>query len=227
MNLTCPSCATTFVVEAPQLGPIGRQVRCGSCGNSWYQAPTDEADAASAHEASADAPRAARRERPDKPGRRRPPKIPRPRDGGGRASLILGWLLFLAVLAGLAGGLYYGREQVVRLVPAAAALYQMAGLGEAPAGATLELRDVRTVRRVVGGKPVVVVEGLVANVSDQPQTVPMLRASLTDAKGTEVENWTFSASASSLPPGGTTGFETTTESPPREGSILIDFVAAE
>jgi predicted Zn finger-like uncharacterized protein len=226
MNLTCPSCATTFVVTASQLGPVGRQVRCGNCGNSWYQAPTDEAADAAPAGAGADAPRAGRRARPEKPVRRRPPKMPRPRNGGGRASLLLGWLLFLAVIAGLAAGLYYGREQVVRLVPAAAALYQMAGLGEAPAGATLELRDVRTARRMVDGKSVVVVEGLVANISDQPQPVPMLRASLTDAKGAEVENWTFTASASSLPPGGTTGFETTADSPPREGSILIDFVAA-
>jgi predicted Zn finger-like uncharacterized protein len=239
MNLTCPSCATTFVVETQQLGPVGRQVRCGNCGNSWYQAPTDEADetesaaapGAAAAAGGAESPQAERRERPEKerlekPGRRRPPKVPRPRDGGGRASLLLGWLLFLAVIGGLASGLYYGRDQVVRLVPAAAALYELAGLGEMPAGVPLELRDVRTVRRVVAGKSVVVVEGLVANITDQPQSVPLLRASLTDAKGTELEHWTFSASATTLPPGGTTGFETTAESPPSEGSILIDFMAA-
>lgn len=232
MNLTCPSCATTFVVETEQLGPGGRQVRCGSCGHSWHQVAEDEAQEPAPAATEAPPPEAAPEpaateppEIPEKRARRRGPKPPRHKEArSGRASLLLGWLLFLAVIGGLAAGLYFGREQVLALVPAAAPLYQMAGLAPPPAGVPLELRDVKTARRVVDGEQVVAVEGLVSNVTSEPQSVPLLRASLIDSKGDEVESWTFAASATTLPPGGTTNFETTTKNPPQEGRILIDFV---
>ena len=237
MNLTCPSCATTFVIEIEQLGPGGRQVRCGSCGHSWHQVAENgatETEVAESAPATTEAPppEAAPQEKPEKPeklekrSRRRGPKLPRHKEtGGGRSSLLLGWILFLVVVGGLAAGLYFGRTQVLALVPAAAPLYQMAGLMPPPPGVPLELRDVKTARRVVEGEQVVVVEGLVSNATSEPQSVPLLRASLIDAKGDEVENWTFAASATTLPPGGSTGFETIAKNPPTEGRILIDFVA--
>ncbi len=237
MNLTCPSCATTFVVEAEQLGPNGRQVRCGSCGHSWHQAPENGAgdSAPAAPEAPppegvapAAVPSPVAAEPQDileRRARRRGPRPPRQKETrGGRSSLLLGWLLFLVVVLGLAAGLYFGRDQVLALVPAAAPLYRMAGLAPPPAAVPLELRDVRTARRVVDGEQVVAVEGLVSNMSGEPQAVPLLRASLIDAKGGELDSWTFAASATTLPPGGTTNFETTAKNPPREGRILIDFV---
>ncbi len=228
MNLTCPSCATTFVVETEQLGPSGRQVRCGSCGHNWHQGAENEAApvvAESPPEAAQESAVPEPPEIPEKRARRRGPKPPRHKEASsGRSSLILGWLLFLAVIGGLAAGLYFGREQVLALVPAAAPLYQMAGLAPPPVGVPLELRDVKTARRLVDGEQVVAVEGLVSNVTSEPQSVPLLRASIIDSKGDEVENWTFAASATTLPPGGTTNFETTAKNPPREGRILIDFV---
>ncbi len=245
MNLTCPSCATTFVVETEQLGPDGRQVRCGSCGHSWHQVAENGAaengaaeNGAAENEAADSAPAAtesppeaapqekpAKLAKPERRSRRRGPKPPRHKEArAGRSSLLLGWFLFLVVVGGLAAGLYFGRAQVLALVPAAAPLYQMAGLMPPAPGVPLELRDVTTVRRLVEGEQVVVVEGLVSNATEEPQSVPLLRASLIDAKGDEVENWTFAASATTLPPGGTTGFETIAKNPPPEGRILIDFV---
>jgi len=228
MNLTCPSCATTFVVETEQLGPAGRQVRCGSCGHSWHQAAENEAAPVAAEsppEAAQEPAAPEPPEIPEKRARRRGPKPPRHKEArSGRSSLILGWLLFLAVIGGLAAGFYFGREQVLALVPAAAPLYQLAGLTPPPVGVPLELRDVKTARRLVDGEQVVAVEGLVSNVTSEPQSVPLLRASIIDSKGDEVENWIFAASATTLPPGGTTNFETTAKNPPREGRILIDFV---
>ncbi|MHA1599380.1 MAG: DUF3426 domain-containing protein [Alphaproteobacteria bacterium] len=161
---------------------------------------------------------------PEKRARRRGSKPPRQKEGRGGSSILLGWILFLAVIGGLAAGLYFGRDQVLALVPAAAPFYQMVGLGPPPVGVPLELRDVTTARRLVDDEQVVVVEGLVSNATSEPQSVPLLRASLIDSKGDEVESWTFAASATTLPPGGTTGFETIAKNPPREGRILIDFV---
>ena len=39
MNLTCPSCGATFLVEPEQLGPTGRRLRCGECRHTWHQEP--------------------------------------------------------------------------------------------------------------------------------------------------------------------------------------------
>ena len=43
MILTCPNCATQYVVKDGAIPPQGRQVRCASCKHSWHQDP-DPAD---------------------------------------------------------------------------------------------------------------------------------------------------------------------------------------
>jgi hypothetical protein len=104
----------------------------------------------------------------------------------------------------------------------------MAGMSfEPPLGEGLELREVKSVRRLIDGQRVVVIEGLVANVSDRSIELPKLRASVTDATGAQVEEWVFSARTETLAPGGVTQFETSTRNAPREGSLGIDFVAVQ
>ena len=73
----------------------------------------------------------------------------------------------------------------------------------------------------------VMVEGVVVNVSKWPRDVPPLRASLTDSKGIELDRWTFQAADATLQPGGTTTFESVAKDPPREGNLSIDFVLEE
>ena len=43
MILTCPSCATQYVVKDGAIPPLGRQVRCASCKHSWHQDPEETA----------------------------------------------------------------------------------------------------------------------------------------------------------------------------------------
>src|SRR6266576_1573937 len=45
MILTCPSCATQYVVKDGAIPPGGRQVRCASCKHSWHQDPEGFASA--------------------------------------------------------------------------------------------------------------------------------------------------------------------------------------
>jgi predicted Zn finger-like uncharacterized protein len=168
-------------------------------------------------------PRARVREEAERMLRRTAPRPPsRQRRRGG--SLAAGWLLLLLLVGGVTAGLYLGRDAVLARYPAAVRLYALAGLANDRPGVGLELREVKSVRRMIGGERVVVIEGLVANVSEQTRDVPLLRASLTDASGVQLAEWTFNAGAATLPPGGTAGFETSTKNPPREGSLSIDFV---
>ena len=39
MIVTCPACATRFLVDPAALGPGGRTVRCARCAETWFQAP--------------------------------------------------------------------------------------------------------------------------------------------------------------------------------------------
>ena len=44
MILTCPNCATQYVVKDGAIPPQGRQVRCASCKHSWHQDPEAAAE---------------------------------------------------------------------------------------------------------------------------------------------------------------------------------------
>jgi predicted Zn finger-like uncharacterized protein len=55
MILTCPACATQYVVKDGAIPPGGRQVRCASCRHSWHQNP-DEPDADILDDGNVEAP---------------------------------------------------------------------------------------------------------------------------------------------------------------------------
>jgi len=228
MHLSCPSCDSTFLVDPDQIGSDGRHVRCGSCGHDWFQAAAPDEGAGVADEPGADeaSPQAAEpaQKAPESPPRKRLPTPPPP-PSRAASGVAIGWVLFLLVLAALAAGGYFGRAQIVAAIPASADLYRLVGLEvDSRVGGGLELREIKSVRRLVEGERLVVIEGKVANISDKPQSVPPLRASLTDAQGERVDEWTFQAADVTLPPGGVTGFETSTKNAPREGSLAIEFV---
>jgi predicted Zn finger-like uncharacterized protein len=140
-----------------------------------------------------------------------------------KSSQVLGWTLLTLFLLALAGGLVVAREKIIALAPGTAAYYERLGL-QAMIGDGLDLRDVTSERRSVDGESQLIVRGTVVNVSGRVRTVPRLRASLIDANGTELADWTFRADSSELQPGGSTVFETVTNDPPDEGNLRLVFV---
>lgn len=78
----------------------------------------------------------------------------------------------------------------------------------AASGVPLQVRNVQAVRHTDAGMTTLLVQGDVVNVSQAPQNVPQLIASLRDQRGTEVKHWVFATEVSRLMPGGTTGFRT-------------------
>ncbi len=234
MNLTCPSCDTIFEVTPEELGQGGRAVRCGNCGHDWFQGQAAEplvtekpAPPASGPPHASETPAPVSEEsRSDVSAQAGPRSFFRPPKRA-RSSLAVGWMSLALFVVGLGTGLYFGKDRIISAVPSAAMLYQLVGLAPEQIGIGFELRQVTSVRRLVNGESVVVIQGLVANVADNPRAVPRLRAVVTDSDGVLVDQWTFSAADERLPPGGTSKFETSTTNPPREGDLSIEIITSD
>ncbi|GBD40962.1 hypothetical protein HRbin39_00334 [bacterium HR39] len=194
--ITCPSCGTRYRVSRGSLGPVGKTVRCSRCSHRWFaeapkvdEPPPPLPEGVRALELEATAP---------------PPR---------RGLALAGWLLvvlFVLVVAGLV----VGRNEIVAAFPRVAPWYERLGLPvRVPLG--LEIRNLRSERRVEDGLPMLVIRGDVHNVSDAPRPVPPLRVRLLDAAGEELDSGLFDAPVRELPPGGTTRFEARMVDPPR------------
>lgn len=56
MTLSCPSCKSRFMIDPAVLLPSGRKVRCGFCGERWFQEPLPEEDVTETAESAAEEP---------------------------------------------------------------------------------------------------------------------------------------------------------------------------
>lgn len=90
MILTCPNCATRYVVPDSAIGHEGRRVRCASCKHSWFQDGPELAlagvDLAPAQASSAPAPQPAEERAPDVAEATPPPPATDAETGAGTAA---------------------------------------------------------------------------------------------------------------------------------------------
>ena len=137
-------------------------------------------------------------------------------------------------------GLVFGRQQIMAWAPETEPLYALVGLSEKapiPELPTVQLRlqdspgysdvyliDVTSGRRQVNGTSELIIEGQIFNPTDEPQDVPPLVATLMDPTGIELKRWVFAAESEVLPPGGQVGFQTSTDNPPGQGNLNLNFV---
>ena len=83
----------------------------------------------------------------------------------------------------------------------------MVGLGGEELGAGLDIRNVKSSREVENGIDVLVVRGTVANIAEEDRMVPMIRVSLFDGEGEEVQHVVTPPLKSRIPPGAKIGFK--------------------
>ncbi len=210
MILTCPNCATRYLVDPAVLAPEGRHVRCARCQESWWQ----EAPA----EVVPTPPPVQPPQQPDlKSLRANLPALPRRQ----RSLVGAGWALLALVVLVLLGGGYVARTAIVDAWPAAARLYDALGIAwQAPERFTLELHNLNSSSRTDNGVPVLVVSGEVVNVGDKPQRVPPVRIGLRDAARREIRSWTVAVDPAELAPQAKTTFTAELSSPPSEARDL-------
>ena len=214
MILTCPACSKRYALASSAIGAEGRKVRCGNCGETWFQDPP-----AIEEEEPVDVivpPPDAIEPPPLRRGSNLPALPHQVRRRSGRrlwAALVLALILLIL-------GAVIGREPLVAAWPPSARLYEAIGIPVPVPGAGLQLRDVASERQSDGSASVLVVTGEIANMSTEMRSVPPLRAALRDASRHEVQSWVFPADAPKLLPGETVRFKTEIANPSSEAVDL-------
>lgn len=212
MILTCPECSTSYMAKDDAIGPNGRTVRCAKCSATWFvPAPvevastpddlqladiTRESTTASqesfvaesgedrtvvsdqnvAPMTSGKSADAIIRDKAEAEKRRRR-----------RRTIWLIWLIPILFIFTLIAGLYFSRTVIAERFPATVPLYNAVGVEVSQTGLQIDKPTVRIA--VVNGQTTVVINGSVKNISNQAQSLPMLRLSLNNPAGEEVANW--------------------------------------
>jgi predicted Zn finger-like uncharacterized protein len=221
MIVDCPQCNTRYLVDPRALGAGGRRVRCAQCSHTWHHTPPAEAlaevETAVAPPSVESRPRAQRVEpqfdRPpleEEPEHRiQLPALAQPRR---RPWVTVGWVILLGVVGLAAGGAVWERDVVIRAWPPSARLYALVGLAVPQPGDVLKV-TAQARRDEENGVPRLVIEGEVANISPEAQSVPKLRVELKDAGNKVVQSWSFDVSTDRLLPGASVPFTTSVVRP--------------
>lgn len=141
-----------------------------------------------------------------------------------RKQLTVSGIAAAAALCALTALAIVLREPVVAILPAAAGVYDAVGLAPDPIGDGLEIRDVTSTRAREGGADVLMITGVVTNVSATERALPSLSVSLWNASDEEVRSATVRHDRSRLAPGEALPFESRIlEPPPEARSLRVGF----
>jgi predicted Zn finger-like uncharacterized protein len=238
MILTCPDCATRYVVDDERIGPQGRAVRCAACGKRWTAMP--EASAEPATEAEAEPVEQPNPEPAPEPDLSQLAFEARPLPGDElprafrdkvqtrkkvRQAAVTGaiWAGMLGLLAVLVGAAVVLRQDVASLWPRTAGAYAMIGLPVNLVGLTIEGQHAQPALR--DGHAAVVVTGALRNVLGRPVAAAPLRISLLNAAGKPVLVKIADPGGARIPPGEVRRFSVDVLDPPVSATdVEIAFV---
>lgn len=137
------------------------------------------------------------------------------------------WLLLVVLLTGSAGaGLYFLQDRVIDHWPETARYYDEFGLRNEVVGAGLTFRNYNSERLVQDSNEVLIVRGVIANTTEQPHEVPLLRLALYNNQ-TLLQEKIISPPQTALDAHGTVGFRITLDQPDANASRFeVTFTAA-
>ena len=191
MIVTCSACSTRYLVDPRALGAAGRMVRCARCAQVWHQAPPADAPLPVDPPPAPDSVFESQRFPP--PALREPPP---PR----WEYAVSGVLVALVLLIVVAGAIWQ-RDRVVGLWPGTARVYAAMGLPAAAPGGGLNLRVDHTMRALTGGRPELVIDGVIVNISGVARAVPKLEIILRDGTRHALQSKVFTVTHERLLPG--------------------------
>lgn len=217
MILTCPSCATRYLIDPAALGESGRLVRCARCSHSWTERPPKDMPK------QVDVlppPAQPQKVTPLPPGSNLPALNNAPRRSG-----LVGWVALVLVIVGIAAGAYFMRDRIIETWPEATLIYGRLGLGEEAIVIGLELRNVKQTTSIVNDQTVVNLSGEIFNISDRNQAVPKIIADIMDKNRNVIRTWVVTPRSDLLLPGEKTEFADDYADPPKEAvqiSVRLD-----
>lgn len=190
MILTCPNCASRFLISAEALAPSGRRVKCSACGTQWFQIPDsdaadDETQSPPARLIDEDIPHSV------KPLVSGPSSEESPLAHAGLSTSALrkniaGYGAAFAVFCAVFGILLLAKPLLVASWPASAALYERLGFAVALPGEGLVFDRLKAVADAGGALHV---EGQIINLMRKTQVVPLIEVSLRTIKGDILKQW--------------------------------------
>lgn len=201
MQLSCPNCSATYDVPENAIGPNGRKIRCRACDTAWFE-PGRLPAASAAPPLPVTPPPVSPipvvtpvPESPTAPeayaGEQRPPRRRR------GLWLLLGLVILVVVLGGVAAAIAFGPQQVVSRL----------GLGERRVPLGIAITREPDWRMIAGGSQLFAVSGRIWNPTKVEQPVPDIRAELKDAQGKTVYHWTITRPVAKLAPGASANFD--------------------
>lgn len=255
MLITCPTCASSYRIDAAKIGPEGKSVRCAACRETWFITPDaageevpeaslavqqdipsdpvadtawEEATAA-VREASAPEGKPAKGAPATRKGKRAGKKAkPKGRISAvGRFPPSPAALVLLVLLAAVPVACL-ARSSIVGMVPQTASLFSAIGLPVNRRG--IEFRDVMAFQNpAVDDRPAeLVVEGDLVGVGRADVPVPALRIEISDAAGKPLRSFPAPAPRKILGTGEAARFRARLADPPAEGrAVLLRFADAD
>jgi predicted Zn finger-like uncharacterized protein len=125
-------------------------------------------------------------------------------------------------MAALSLGLIIWRAEIVRLMPQTGTFFKMVGLGVNLRG--LDFDKLKLSAETVDGKPVLVIEGALTNITRKPVELPRLRFIVRDANGNDIYAWNSVMEQTALKAGDRLSFKSRLASPPADGrEIAVRF----
>jgi predicted Zn finger-like uncharacterized protein len=218
MILTCPDCASRYVVDDARIGPKGRTVRCAACGGSWRAAPAEPPLELSLPPAI------------DPPAEARPAPLPKrlrakaeeKRKSREAVAAGVAWAGLGAGFVALMLGAALFRVDVVRLWPQAASAYAFARMPVNPTGLAIE--GVQGQPNLIGGHAALSVTAVERNVETEPRASMPLRVILYDKAGKRLASMVAAPPARLVAPGDTRPFAVNFIDPPTESaSFVVEF----
>jgi len=154
------------------------------------------------------------------------PKKPLPRRKG---AFILWVVVVILLLAAAVVGLYFFQDRVIDRWPGTAKYYEQVGLRRDVVGAGLAFRNVIPERSSQDNSEVLVVRGVIANISDRKRDIPSLRLALYTDNTLKnlLQEKIFAPPQGSLESNATVGFKLTVDQPdPNAKSFEVTFIAS-
>jgi len=124
------------------------------------------------------------------------------------------WLLFFLLVGGVSGVAVWKQDEVIRRWPAAAQLYDMAGLSGPQPHEIFEVVGTKLSTGRTDGVTHLAVEGKLVNRTSQAHVLPTMEAVVYDKRRTVLRRWPIEVPAVRLTPGESFDFRTELKDPP-------------